>query len=105
MDCKKRFSKNLKKYMDTLELTQKDLREKLDVSKSIVSDWCNGKAFPRADKLDELCNLLNIDIVDLFIDKRSNIDELNDVILQLDNEYQNIVLEQAKTLLKMQKSK
>ena len=87
MDCKKRFSENLKKHMWRLNISQKDLKEKLNISKSIVSDWYNGKAFPRSEKLDELCKILDVDIVELFIDKDDNIVLFNEIDSNAINEF------------------
>ena len=52
MSCREIFLKNLKYYMVKNNVTQKDICNMLHLSKSVVSDWCNGKVFPRPENLD-----------------------------------------------------
>lgn len=105
--CREIFLKNLKHYMIKNNITQKDIHTRLGVSKSIVSDWCNGKIFPRPENLDELCDMLNISIVQLFLDNTDiysvDMQELIEVSKQLDTEYQKFIIKQANDLLKLQK--
>lgn len=54
------FSNNLKKWLSIRNKTQTDIVENFDISPSTVSDWCNGKKFPRIDKIELLANFLNI---------------------------------------------
>ncbi|MCI9626491.1 MAG: helix-turn-helix transcriptional regulator [Clostridia bacterium] len=47
-------------------ITQSQLAERLGVSQANISQWENGEAFPRADKLPALAEALNCTIDDLF---------------------------------------
>ena len=108
MDIQKILAKNLKYYLDINGKMQSDISKDLNINKGVVSTWCNGTSFPRADKIMILAEYFNINFVDLFIDKTNvnrSIEELDSIASQLEPEYQAIILEQAKTLLKMQKSK
>lgn len=104
---RKVVAKNIKKYLLANKKTQNDVIKDLNISSSVISGWCNGVSFPRIEKLELLADYLNINVVDFFIEENSskNVQELIDISSQLDKEYQTIILEQAKTLLKMQKSK
>lgn len=54
------FIKNLRYLMEAKEVTQADICRELGVSSATVSDWCNGKKFPRTDKLQRIAELLNV---------------------------------------------
>ena len=51
------FSKNLRAFMNTHNLTQRDLAKHMNVSESSVSHWMAGTKVPRADKVDKLCEI------------------------------------------------
>ena len=59
------FSRNLKQLLDSNGMNQLDLAMKLSVSTATASDWCNGKKFPRTDKLQKIAALFNTGITDL----------------------------------------
>lgn len=52
----------------SLNMTQDELAQKLNIQRSTVSMWETGEAMPRADKLPELARILQCDIADLFGD-------------------------------------
>ena len=54
------FCANLQTLMKLRGITQSDIALALDVSSSTVSDWCNGKKYPRADKVQKLADLLDV---------------------------------------------
>ncbi|MBO7710963.1 MAG: helix-turn-helix transcriptional regulator [Lachnospiraceae bacterium] len=54
------FIKNLRYLMEAKGVTQADICRELGVSSATVSDWCNGKKFPRTDKLQRIAELLNV---------------------------------------------
>ena len=41
-------------------LTQKELAKLLNVSNKTVSSWENGRSVPKADKIDQLCTILDM---------------------------------------------
>ena len=59
-ELRKIFVNNLRQIMERRGVTQLDISEALKVSSSTVSDWCNGKLFPRADKLQRIADLLGV---------------------------------------------
>ena len=54
------FSKKLNFYMDKKGVTQADIVSKFGITASTVSDWCNGKKYPRADKVQMLADFLGV---------------------------------------------
>lgn len=46
-------------------IPQKKAAEKLKVSNKTLSNWENGKALPKADKIVLICNLYQIDYNDI----------------------------------------
>jgi len=57
---------NLKEKRESLNLTQQDIAEKLNISRTTVSMWETGDSNPRTDKLPQLAELLGCSIDDLF---------------------------------------
>lgn len=46
-------------------LTQAEVADALNVTKKTVSYWENGKTIPKLDKIELLCNLLNVQYNDI----------------------------------------
>lgn len=57
---KKIFAKNLNYYMTTNNKNQSDLVTDLGLTASTVSDWANGKKYPRVDKMQLLADYFGI---------------------------------------------
>lgn len=57
---KKIFAKNLNYYMTTNNKTQSDLVTDMNLTASTVSDWANGKKYPRVDKMQLLADYFGI---------------------------------------------
>lgn len=70
-EMRKKFKTNLKKIMALKGKTQSDIVKALNFKQSTVSDWLNGKKYPRMDKVQMLANYLNVDIIEL-VDNQSN---------------------------------
>ena len=54
------FARNLNYFMNKTGITQADICRALKVSSATVSDWCNGKKFPRTDSIQQLADLLGV---------------------------------------------
>jgi len=54
LDAKELFSKNLRELMEASGKTQTDLVDAFNLTHSTVSNWVNGKKYPRADKIQML---------------------------------------------------
>lgn len=64
-NAKKTFAENLKRYLDSKGLTQLDLANVMECSSSTVSDWCNGRKYPRVDKMQRIADYLGVQMSDL----------------------------------------
>lgn len=56
---------NLKKYLKINNISRNQLSESLGISYSTISDWINGKAYPRIDKIEMMANYFGINKSDL----------------------------------------
>ena len=65
MDNKNIFASNLKRYMELKGKSRNDISEALGISYFTVSDWVNGKKYPRMDKVEMLANYFGIQKSDL----------------------------------------
>lgn len=69
---KKTMSKNLKKYLKLYSVSRMQLSESLGISYSTVSDWINGNAYPRIDKIEMMANYFGINKSDLVEEEKYN---------------------------------
>ena len=69
MDNKNVFALNLRKYMELKGKSRNDISEALGISYFTVSDWVNGKKYPRMDKVEMLANYFGIQKSDLIENK------------------------------------
>ena len=60
------FPRILQSYMDSYNLSQVDIAKRLSVSKQTVSDWINGKKFPRVNKMQEIADLFGVSMSEMY---------------------------------------
>ena len=72
MDNKEIFSINLKRLMEQKSVSRQDLSKVLGVSYFTISDWVNGKKYPRMDKVEMLASYFGVLKSDLIEDKGMN---------------------------------
>ena len=65
---KKTMSNNLTKYLKINKVSRTQLSESLGISYSTISDWINGKSYPRIDKIELMANYFGINKSDLVED-------------------------------------
>ena len=70
MDNKNVFAFNLRKFMEEKGKSRNDISEALGISYFTVSDWVNGKKYPRMDKVEMLANYFGVQKSDLIENKR-----------------------------------
>ena len=92
------FAENLRKYMERSGKTQRDIAEIVGVSTATVSDWINGKKYPRIDKIEMLANyfrILKSDLIEekLTPEKEKDADFLAEIFVRMrtDAEYGDLV--------------
>lgn len=88
MDSKQKqkdiFSRNLKYQLNIHKKTQADIVNDLNITSSTVSDWVNGKKYPRMDKVQILADYLGILKSDLVEDKSNNDNDYINNIFKID---------------------
>ena len=65
------FQQNLKYYMNARGIDQAYIVNKLGLTASTISDWVNGKKYPRVDAMQRLADLLGVTIADLTDDQNA----------------------------------
>lgn len=71
MDNKNIFAHNLKYFMEKQKKSRRDISNDLGISYYTVSDWVNGKKYPRMDKVEMLAKYFGVLKSDLIEDKTS----------------------------------
>lgn len=110
MDNKNVFASNLKRYMEVKGKSRNDISEALGISYFTVSDWVNGKKYPRMDKVEMLANYFGIQKSDLIEDKAEKISPeepvlsegekmLVDLFRRVPEEKQELVLQMIRVAL------
>jgi hypothetical protein len=88
MDSKQKqkdiFSRNLKYQLNIHKKTQADIVNDLNITSSTVSDWVNGKKYPRMDKVQILADYLGILKSDLVEDKSNDDSDYINNIYKID---------------------
>lgn len=65
-EIRKNISKNIVKYREKANLSQKELATRLGVTPSRVSNWEQGANSPTIEILFEVCKILNVSINDIY---------------------------------------
>lgn len=60
MDNKNVFANNLKKQMELKGASRQDICNALGISYFTVTDWVNGKKYPRMDKVEKLAEYFGV---------------------------------------------
>lgn len=69
---KKVFSRNLNRYIDMSNKTQREIAHSIGVSPQTFNTWCQGIAIPRMGKVQRLADYFHIGKSDLIDDKPLN---------------------------------
>lgn len=81
------FVQNLREFMAARGKRQIDIVEELGYPQSLVSDWMNGKKYPRVDAMERLADYLNVYISDLTNEKNRDVE----TVMELDEDEKEIV--------------
>lgn len=90
------LSKNLKKYISKSGKDRMTIAEELDLSYSTLTDWVNGKKYPRINNIEKLASYFNVskmDLIEDFEDIKKDNDILATIIvkLRMDKELLHVV--------------
>lgn len=107
MDNKSIFAKNLNYYMAQNGKTRRDVCQALGFSYYTFSDWCNGKKYPRMDKVEMLADyfgVLKSDLIEEKVEKKekpTEDDGLSDSMRSLVEFAKTVPEEKADMILKV----
>lgn len=100
------LSKNLKKYITKAGKDRGQIAEELGLSYSTLTDWVNGKKYPRIDNIEKLAAYFNVSKSELIEDyeeiKKDN-DALATIIVKL--RMNKELLEVVEKLVSLDKAK
>lgn len=80
------LSKNLKKYIAKSGKDRSEVCEDLGLSYSTLTDWINGKKYPRINNIEKLAEYFNIsksDLIEDFEEIKKDNDRLSTIIVKL----------------------
>ena len=77
----KKFAETLKKLRTLKSITQRELAEKIFVTRSTIAKWENGYNLPDAFMIERICKVLGVNEYDLIKILLEGDDELNVIIL------------------------
>lgn len=77
------FKKNLNYIATTKGKTQTDIVEALGISASTVSDWFNGKKYPRVDKMQRLADFFGVRMSELTNESANGLDNADPLAEEL----------------------
>lgn len=100
------FGKNLKKYIIASGKDRTTVAEDLGFPYSTLTDWINGKKYPRITNIEKLANYFNVSKVDLiedFEDIKNDNDRLATIVVKLRTNKE--FLEVVERLLSLDKTK
>ena len=67
-EIRRSFAKNLNTYLELKGYNQADLARHMKVSTATTAKWCTGQTMPRIDKIQSICNWLEVSKADLLDD-------------------------------------
>lgn len=88
-EIRNNLKKNLSYYLDLMNVSQKPLSEKLNVSQAAVTNWVKGKNSPDIETVSEICDFLNIKMSDL-LGENKNINKLDEKDNSLISKYNQL---------------
>ena len=80
------FAKNLRGYINKSGKSRKDVVEDLNLSYSTLTDWINGKKYPRIEKIEMLAEYFGVsksNLIEDFEEVKKDNDRLVAIIVKL----------------------
>lgn len=100
------FAKNLKSYIYKKGKDRKEVAKELSVSYSTLTDWVNGKKYPRIEKIEMLADYFGVsksDLIEDFEEIKKDNDRLVAIIVKLRTNKE--LLDVAEKLIYLDKEK
>jgi transcriptional regulator with XRE-family HTH domain len=86
MGNKEVLAKNLKKYIAKSGKDRSDIAKEVGLPYSTMTDWVNGKKYPRIDNIEKLAGYFNVsksDLIEDFEEIKKDNDRLVSIIVKL----------------------
>lgn len=86
MQNKEILAKNLKKYMQRKGKDRNEVATELNIAYSTLTDWVNGKKYPRIERIEILADYFGVsksDLIEDFEDIKKDNDRLANVVIKL----------------------
>lgn len=100
-EIKRLFSINLKRIMLENGKTQSDIVKDLSFRQATVSDWLNGKKYPRMDKIEMLAQYFRISIDELISVSKQEKMSLSSLELALIKKFRQLSASDKQEILNM----
>lgn len=100
-EIKRLFSINLKRIMLENGKTQSEIVKDLSFRQATVSDWLNGKKYPRMDKIEMLARYFRISIDELISVSKQEKMSLSSLELALIKKYRQLSASDKQEILNM----
>lgn len=100
------FSKNLKLFITKSGKDRKEVAEDLEIPYSTLTDWINGKKYPRIDNIEKIAKYFGVsksNLIEDFEEKQKDNDVLATIIVQL--RINKELLDVTERLIKLDKAK
>lgn len=100
------LSKNLKKYIAKSGKDRMQIAEELELSYSTLTDWVNGKKYPRINNIEKLAIYFNVsksELIEDFEEIKKDNDALSTIIVKL--RVNKELLEVVEKLVSLDKAK
>lgn len=101
-ETKRIFAQNLNRLLNSNDITQLELSNKMSVAASTVSSWCNGEKMPRMDKVEWMADFFDVPVTHLIEQYNpSKTDILDDVDFAFFGDYKKLSESNKETLRAM----
>lgn len=74
-------ARNIQKLLDMNGMSRAELSRRLDVSRSTISNWCNGELMPRAKYIEDMCRIFRCSRSDILGEQTSSMKRHADWIM------------------------
>ena len=61
---------NIQRHLDRIGMDRKEFAKRMEFPYSSVTDWINGKSYPRIDRIEQMAAFFGVDKADLVEDNR-----------------------------------
>lgn len=101
MENKAVLIKNLRRYLNLHQKTQREVAAAIDVTTGNFCDWMKGRSYPRVDKLQALANYFGVQMSDLIDDSNVSAQSISDEDQEILDLFHQVPEEKRELVLSM----